>query len=127
MEAAGVAAAAGGSLHGQPPFDDLFAAVGWHPAHRRLLQLLANVTTQGSNIDTADLAAAMLEVGWTGSPAVGKGPHGGGGGGGSDPAGPVDISLLGLFLGVVVIGINGLISLWLRLGLHGKLAVATVR
>ncbi|KAL4418920.1 hypothetical protein ABPG77_003710 [Micractinium sp. CCAP 211/92] len=68
----------------------------------------------------------MLEAGYTGSPAVAKAPHGGGGGG-SDPAGPVDISLLGLFLGVVVIGINGLISLWLRLGLHGRLAVATVR
>ena len=30
-------------------------------------------------------------------------------------------------LAAAVIGVNGLISAWLRLGLHGKLAVGTVR
>ncbi|KAL4457599.1 hypothetical protein ABPG75_012464 [Micractinium tetrahymenae] len=136
MAAAGAAAGVGSPLHSQPPFDDLFAAIGWHPAHRRLLQLLANATSAGGGLDpaAASLAAALLQGSWEGGSALGKGPHGGGsgggsggGGGGSDPSGPVNISLLGLLFAALVIGVNGLISLWLRLGLHGKLAVATVR
>lgn len=133
MAGAGVAAATGVSTHDQTVFDDLLAAEGWHPAHRSLLQLLANATSAGSGLDPAAVVAAALESSWAGGSALGKGkgPHGGGtgggGGSGADPAGPLDISLLGLLLASLVIGVNGLISLWLRLGLHGKLAVATVR
>lgn len=127
------------------PFGDLFAAIGWHPQHRRLLQLLANATAG----DAAALASALLEAAGSGSDASGSSSpwhaagsagatgmhHGSGGGGGLAPGkggggesgGPVDISWLGLVLAALVIGVNGLISFWLRLGLHGKLAVATVR
>lgn len=143
---------------GQQLFGDLYAAIGWHPQHRRLLQLLSNLTspgTPGSGFDATALAAALLEAssaaaassagggssggsGWLSHGGLSMAPSGlsmapspsgggGGGGRGDDPAGPVAISLLGLFLGALVIGVNGLISVWLHLGLHGKLAVATVR
>jgi hypothetical protein len=41
--------------------------------------------------------------------------------------GPVDISVLGLLLATALVAVNGVVSLWLHLGLHSKLAVATVR
>ena len=46
-----------------------------------------------------------------------------------DPSkgGPVDISILGLVLATALVAVNGLVSVWLHLGLHGKLAIATVR
>jgi hypothetical protein len=111
----------------QPLFADLYAAIGWHPQHRNLLELLVNATSASSgsgsgSLDAAAIAAALLQAAGSAAPAPAPG--------GSDPggqSGPVDISLLGLMLGALVIGVNGLISLWLRLGLHGKLAVATVR
>lgn len=55
----------------------------------------------------------------------------GGGSGGGDPGpaggGPAAISLAGLGLAAALIGVNGAVSLWLRLGLHAKLAVGAVR
>ncbi len=119
------------------PFSDMYAAIGWQPQQRRLLQLLANATASASSggMDAAALAAALLGAAngdsWAGAVPTGlggnhSGSHGGRSGGG-DGSGPVDISWLGLLLGALVIGINGAISVWLRLGLHGKLAVATVR
>lgn len=126
-----MAAAAGGD-----PFGEIYAAIGWHPQHRRLLQLLANATA-GCGLDAAALAAALLEAssgggggagGALGAPGAAHAPppppHGGDG---EDPSGPVAISLFGLLLAALIIGVNGAISVWLRLGLHGKLAVATVR
>ena len=122
---------------GMEPFSDMYAAIGWQPQQRRLLQLLANATASASSggMDAAALAAALLGAAngdsWAGAVPTGlggnhSGSHGGRSGGG-DGSGPVDISWLGLLLGALVIGINGAISVWLRLGLHGKLAVATVR
>lgn len=148
-------------MAGQHPFAEVYAAVGWHPMHRRLLQLLANATSAGcqglepgagspalDGCSPAALAAALLAAGTPDSSGGSSGEvgHGWGAGGeaggplgphsvpptsgGDNPSGsggPVSISLLGLLLGALVIGVNGLISVWLRLGLHGKLAVATVR
>lgn len=122
---------------GVEPFSDLYSAIGWQPQQRRLLQLLANATASAVNgpVDAAALAAAILEAAngssWLAADAAGlggsrNGSHQGAGGGG-DGSGPVDISWLGLLLGALMIGVNGAISVWLRLGLHGKLAVATVR
>jgi hypothetical protein len=110
------------ALNQQPLFADLYAAIGWHPQHRHLLELLANATSASGSLDATAIAAALLQAAGPTAPA--PAPGGGDPGGKS---GPVDISLLGLMLGALVIGVNGLISLWLRLGLHGKLAVATVR
>lgn len=45
----------------------------------------------------------------------------------ADKAGPVFIDGLHLGLAVLVIIINGLLSIWLRLALHTKLGIATVR
>lgn len=123
---------------GLEPFGDVYAAIGWQPQQRRLLQLLANATASASSggpVDAAALAAAILDAAngsspWTGGGlSASGGAHNGShhGGGGGDGSGPVDISWLGLLLGALVIGVNGAISVWLRLGLHGKLAVATVR
>lgn len=125
------------------PFGDLYAAIGWHPQHRRLLQLLANATATGAGggWDAAALASAIVEAAggaatsngsnawWGSADAAGGalvGPSGGAHPQGSSD-GPVNIGWLGLLLSVLIIGVNGLISFWLRLGLHGKLAVATVR
>jgi putative ABC transport system permease protein len=44
-----------------------------------------------------------------------------------DPYAPADISYYGLALAAVLVSINGAISAWLRLGLHGWLALAAVR
>ena len=104
-------------------FGDVYAAAGWHPHHRLLAQLLANASASaashggGGSVDVASLAAALL----------GHLAAAGDAGEGGDAGGPVDISWVGLALAAAVIGVNGLISAWLRLGLHGKLAVGTVR
>ena len=45
----------------------------------------------------------------------------------ADKAGPVFIDSLHVGLAVLVIIINGLLSIWLRLALHTKLGIATVR
>ena len=122
-------------------FRGVYAAAGWHPKRRYLAELLSNATAlldscsgcSGGHWDTADLAAVLLEAACPSAAAATsgdgifcgsfaeKGPNDPGSGG------PVDITWWGLLLGALVIGINGLISVWLRLGLHGKLAVATVR
>lgn len=121
---------------GLEPFSDVYAAIGWQPQQRRLLHLLTNATASASSgglVDAAALAAAILDAAngssrWTGGGLATSGAHNGSRhGSGGDGSGPVDISWLGLLLGALVIGVNGAISVWLRLGLHGKLAVATVR
>jgi hypothetical protein len=121
-------------------FGDMYAAVGWRPQRRLLAELLTNASailgSGGSSggaaasgnragcWDAADIAAALLAS--AGMPTDG-GIVGSKGGGDPGDSGPVDISWVGLVLGTLLIAINGLISVWLRLGLHGKLAVAAVR
>ncbi|KAL4857919.1 ATP-binding cassette sub-family G member 2 [Chlorella vulgaris] len=126
-------------------FGDMYAAVGWRPQRQLLAELLTNATailgsggssggaaasSSGAGCwDAADIAAALLTS--AGMPTDGGAADGGivgsKGGGGPGDSGPVDISWVGLVLGTLLIAINGLISVWLRLGLHGKLAVAAVR
>lgn len=52
---------------------------------------------------------------------------GGAGAWGGEKAGPVFITPLRLGLAAAVILVNGLVSVWLRLAMHKKLAVATIR
>lgn len=128
-------------------FEDMYASAGYHPRRAQLLQLLANATSgllAGGALPDA-LASALVQAlqqqpagysdqaweAWQAGapapvPAPGPDPSGGGGGG-DDPSGPVRISLLSLFLATALIAVNGMVSLWLRLGLHSKLAVATIR
>lgn len=46
---------------------------------------------------------------------------------GPDPGAPVDITMLGLLLSAALFGINAIISLSLRLGMHSRLAMASIR
>ena len=128
-------------------FEDTYAAAGHHPHRALLAQLLANATgglLAGGVAEHAvapeALAAALawaLQQGSGGSQAAASplpspspspdAPGGGGSGGGAGPSGPVHISLICLFLATALVAVNGLVSLWLHLGLHNKLAVATVR
>lgn len=62
----------------------------------------------------ADLDQALAAPGPAGAPPA-------------DPSGPAFISAWGLLLAALLVAINGAISVWLRLGLHGKLAVGAVR
>lgn len=43
------------------------------------------------------------------------------------PAGPMPISLFQIALAVAVIFVNGIVSVWLSLGLHWQLGIGTVR
>ena len=137
-------------------FGDWYAATGHYPqaaapqqephALASLLAAAAANATGGAGAGGAAAAsaavAALLEALQQGGlqlagPAAGGSGGGGsmngsqlawaGAGGGDDPAGPVKISLVGLLLAACLIGVNGVISLWLRLGLHSKLGVAAVR
>jgi hypothetical protein len=117
-------------------FSDLYASAGWNPGRRRLEELLTNATSAGASWDAASLAAALLEaVGPAGGYGGGyNGGYGGhapapapGGGDQPDPSGPIEIGWIGMALAVLLILVNGIISVWLSLGLSYKLAIATVR
>lgn len=131
---------------------DWYAAAGHglaasqHGGQEQLLALLAAAATSAntSSGHTPGSGSAVLEAVATLRQALRPGGDlddwaaGAGGGAqqlgvGGDPTsggsggGPEQISLVGLLLAALLIGINGAISLWLRLGLHSKLGVGAVR
>lgn len=106
-------------------FQDVYAAAGYQPQRHLLERLLTAAAAGNGSSSTSseaggtigELLSALQLQQFPGNAAA-AGPGGGG---------PAQINLLGLVLSAALVGVNGIISLWLRLGLHGKLAVAAIR
>lgn len=80
----------------------------------------AQVPGNSSSSLTAHMLAAAMDWSLADPPSAWKK-------GGDDEGGPVFIDVAHLGLAVLILIINGMLSIWLKLALHNKLAVATVR
>jgi hypothetical protein len=89
-------------------FSSLYAVIGYMPPHQSATNHTAPMNGSGA---AATAALAQLPP---------PPPS-------SDPSQPVAISVVGVGLAAALMAVNGAISVWLRLGLHVKLAEATIR